>query len=115
MQFFVLIFWRRSRQAHERVSPERDAPATKSSGCPRPKAEPSGAQAAARAALAGASGVCKRTQTAGEIALDVTDFGEGLVWLFVLDLKGRCSVSLSDGSGELSGRSHFAKCGKIFL
>ena len=61
--------WRRSRQAHERVSPERDAPATKSSGCPRPKAEPSGAQAAARAALAGASGVCKRTQTAGEIAL----------------------------------------------
>ena len=57
----------------------------------------------------------KRTQTAGEIALDVTDFGEGLVWLFVLDLNGRCSVSLSDGSGELSGRSHFAKCGKIFL
>ena len=51
----------------------------------------------------------KRTQTAGEIALDVTDFGEGLVWLFVLDLKGRCSVSLSDGSGELSGRSHQAK------
>ena len=81
--------------------------------------EPTGAREgiprAKRAALAGASGVCKRTQTAGEIALDVTDFGEGLVWLFVLDLKGRCSVSLSDGSGELSGRSHFAKCGKIFL
>ena len=57
-------------------------------------------------ALWGASGVCKRTQTAGEIALDVTDFGEGLVWLFVLDLKERCGVSLSDGSGELSGRSH---------
>ena len=48
----------------------------------------------------------KRTQTAGEITLDVTDFGEGLVWLFFLDLKGRCGVSLSDGSGELSGRSH---------
>ena len=48
----------------------------------------------------------KRTQTAGEIALDVTDFGEGLVWLFVLDLKERCGVSLSDGSGELSGLSH---------
>ena len=63
----------------------------------------------------GAREECKRTQTAGEIALDVTDFGEGLVWLFVLDLKERCGVSLSDGSGELSGRSHFAKCGKIFL
>ena len=50
----------------------------------------------------------KRTQTAGEIPLDVTDFGEGLVWLFFLDLKERCGVSLSDGSGELSGRSHFA-------
>ena len=48
-----------------------------------------------------------RTQTAGEIPLDVTDFGEGLVWLFFLDLKERCGVSLSDGSGELSGRSHF--------
>ena len=31
----------------------------------------------------------KRTQTAGEIPLDITDFGEGLVWLFALDLKGR--------------------------
>ena len=31
----------------------------------------------------------KRTQTAGEISLDITDFGEGLVWLFALDLKGR--------------------------
>ena len=31
----------------------------------------------------------KRTQTAGEISLDVTDFGEELVWLFALDLKGR--------------------------
>ncbi len=35
------------------------------------------------------SGVRKRTQTAGEISLDLTDFGEGLVWLFALDLKGR--------------------------
>ena len=61
----------------------------------------------------GAREECKRTQTAGEIALDVTDFGEGLVWLFVLDLKGRCSVSLSDGSGELSGRSHKRKYAKI--
>ena len=55
--------------------------------------EPTGAREgiprAKRAALAGASGVCKRTQTAGEISLDVTDFGEGLVWLFALDLKGR--------------------------
>ena len=102
--------WRRSRQAHERVSPEQDAPATKSSGCPRPKAEPSGAQAAARAALAGASGVRKRTQTVGEIPLDVTDFGEGLVWLFALDLKGRRSVALSDGSCELPGRSRKQIC-----
>ena len=31
----------------------------------------------------------KRTQTAAEIPLDITDFGEGLVWLFALDLKGR--------------------------
>ena len=23
------------------------------------------------------------------ISLDITDFGEGLVWLFALDLKGR--------------------------
>ena len=55
--------------------------------------EPTGAREgiprAKRAALAGASGVCKRTQTAGEISLDITDFGEGLVWLFALDLKGR--------------------------
>ena len=55
--------------------------------------EPTGAREgiprAKRAALAGASGVCKRTQTAGEIPLDITDFGEGLVWLFALDLKGR--------------------------
>ena len=55
----------------------------------------------------------KRTQTAGEISLDVTDFGEGLVWLFFLDLKERCGVSLSDGSGELSGRSHKLKYAKI--
>ena len=55
--------------------------------------EPTGAREgiprAKRAALAGASGVCKGTQTAGEISLDITDFGEGLVWLFALDLKGR--------------------------
>ena len=55
--------------------------------------EPTGAREgiprAKRAALAGASGVRKRTQTAGEILLDITDFGEGLVWLFALDLKGR--------------------------
>ena len=55
--------------------------------------EPTGAREgiprAKRAALAGASGVCKRTQTAAEIPLDITDFGEGLVWLFALDLKGR--------------------------
>ena len=63
----------------------------------------------------GAREECKRTQTAGEIVLDVTDFGEGLVWLFVLDLKGRCSVSLSDGSGELSGRSHKQNYAKIPL
>ena len=48
-----------------------------------------GVPRAKRAALAGASGVCKRTQTAGEISLEITDFGEGLVWLFALDLKGR--------------------------
>ena len=45
--------------------------------------EPTGAREgiprAKRAALAGASGVCKRTQTAGEISLDIMDFGEGLV------------------------------------
>ena len=79
--------------------------------------EPTGAREgiprAKRAALAGASGVRKRTQTAGEIALDVTDFGEGLVWLFVLDLKERCGVSLSDGSGELLGRSHKQNYAKI--
>ena len=46
----VLLAWRESLVAEEptgarEVSPEQDASATKSLGCPRPKAEPSGAQA----------------------------------------------------------------------
>ena len=56
-----LLAWRESSVAKE--------PTGAREGIPRAK----------RAALAGASGVCKRTQTAGEISLDIMDFGEGLV------------------------------------
>ena len=52
--------WRRSRQAHESVSPERDATATKSSGCPRLIAEPEG----------GASGCVSRVSGAGVLVTD---------------------------------------------